>query len=389
MIRERSALLNVSATGASMRGAFCAGNSRRELKTVLQMDDLLHAPATDPTPIYRYRDGLYAADLLTAALVHLDFFTWLADNPSTFDQVCSGLQLKPRPADVMLTLFTAMGYIENHDGAYHLTTLGREHLVKDSPFYIGPYYASLKDRPVCKDMVSALRTDRVANWGSFKDEQAWAKAMEDETFANNFTAAMDCRGVYLGQAVAKAVDLSKRSKLLDIGGGSGIYACSLVVHFKNLQAAVFEKPPVDKAAQRAIYKRGFSDRVGVIAGDVFKDPLPTGFDVHLISNVLHDWDVPEVRKILLASSKALKAGGLLVIHDAFINEDKTGPLPVAAYSAMLMHSTEGKCYSIREIQWFLDMLGYEKFEFRPTAADRGIVTAINGLDHELFKTDSV
>jgi SAM-dependent methyltransferase len=275
----------------------------------------------------------------------------------------------------MLTLFTAMGYIENRAGTFHITQLGREHLVKDSPFYIGPYYASLKDRPVCKDMLSALRTDRVANWGSFKDEQAWAKAMEDEAFANSFTAAMDCRGVFLGQALAKAVDLGARKRLFDIGGGSGIYSCSLVAHFKNLQAAVFEKPPVDKVAQRAIANRGFTDRVQVIAGDMFKEALPTGFDVHLISNVLHDWDVPEARKILRASATALAPGGLLIVHDAYINADKTGPLPVAAYSAMLMHSTEGKCYSTGEMQEFLTELGLMNFKYQPTAADRGIVTA--------------
>jgi predicted O-methyltransferase YrrM len=187
---------------------------------------------------------------------------------------------------------------------------------------------------------------------------------------------MDCRGVYLGHAVAKAVDLSKRRKLLDIGGGSGIYACSLAAHFDKLRTAVFERPPVDMVAQRAIASRGYADRVQVIAGDMFKEALPSGFDVHLISNVLHDWDVPEVRKILRSSAHALAPGGLLIIHDAWINENKTGPLPVAAYSAMLMHSTEGKCYSTGEMRGFLNELGFADFTFKETAADRGIVTAI-------------
>jgi SAM-dependent methyltransferase len=359
----------------SMRRAFCAGNSGRELKNRHEMPDLLRAPSTDPTSIYRYRDGLYAADLLTAALVHLDFFTWLAERPSSFEQICGGLQLKPRATDVMLTLFSAMGYIENRAGKFEVTPLAREHLVKGSPFYIGPYYASLKDRPVCKDMLSALRTDRVANWGSFKDEQAWAKAMEDETFANNFTAAMDCRGVYLGQTLGNSVDLTSRRKLLDIGGGSGIYSCSLTARFPNLHTTVFEKPPVDQVAQRSIASRGFTERVQVIAGDVFKEPLPTGFDAHLISNVLHDWDVPEVRKILSASATALTTGGLLIVHDAYINAEKNGPLPVAAYSAMLMHSTEGKCYSTAEMEQFLRAAGLTDVKFQPTAADRGVITA--------------
>jgi len=39
-----------------------------------------HEPATDPLPLYRYRDGIVSADLLGAAIAHLDFFTWLADH---------------------------------------------------------------------------------------------------------------------------------------------------------------------------------------------------------------------------------------------------------------------------------------------------------------------
>ncbi len=368
MRRFRGGLAKIKA------GNFHTGNSRAGLKNP-GMHDLLAAPATDPTSIYRHRDGLYAADLLTAAIVHLDFFTWLEANPSRFEEICERLGLAARPADVMLTLFSAMGLVERREGVFQVTLMGREHLVARSPWHIAPYYASLRDRPVCRDMLSALKTNRVANWGSFKDEKAWATAMEDERFAAHFTAAMDCRGVYLGQALAKAVDLGQRKRLLDIGGGSGIYSCSMAAHFPDLRPAVFEKPPVDGVARRSIAQRGFGDRVEVIAGDVFAGALPGGFDAHLISNVLHDWDVPEALKILKASAEATEKGGLLIVHDAYINEEKTGPLPVAAYSALLMHSTEGKCYSTGEMKGFLDEAGFGDFHYQPTAADRGVVTA--------------
>jgi len=337
--------------------------------------DLRTMPESDPTSVYRYRDGLYAADLLSAAIVWLDFFTWLGAHPSDKEGICRELGLIERPADVMLTLFTAMGLIRNESGRFRLTSLAREHLVSDSPWFLGPYYASLKERPVCKDMLSVLRTGRTANWGSLKTEKDWAKAMEEPAFAAQFTAAMDCRGVYLGQAVAKSVDLTKSTRLLDIAGGSGIYACSMVAHHSHLRASVFEKPPVDKVAAQAIAKRGFSDRITVVSGDMFGDKLPTGFDVHLISNVLHDWDFPLVKQILNNSFAALAPQGLLIIHDAHINREKTGPLPVAAYSAMLMHSTEGKCYSIVETEDLLSLSGFVEFEFKPTAADRGVITA--------------
>jgi hypothetical protein len=337
--------------------------------------DLTLLPQTDPLEIYRLRDGLYAVDLLGAAVVHFDFFTWLAEHPSDKATVCRELQIVERPADVMLTLFTALGFVEAREGVFHVTAQAREHLVKTSPWFIGPYYASLKDRPVCKDYVTVLRTGRTANWGSFRNEKDWAKAMEDETFASQFTAAMDCRGVYLGAAVARSLAIEGFTRLLDVAGGSGIYACSIVAKHPKLGATVFEKPPVDAVARREIEKRGFAERVTVQAGDMLAQELPAGFDLHLISNVLHDWDEPVVKEILAKSFRALSPGGMLIIHDAHLNETKSGPLPVAKYSALLMHSTEGKCYSLAETRGYLTEAGFTGMQFAATAADRGIVTA--------------
>jgi predicted O-methyltransferase YrrM len=338
--------------------------------------DLTAGPKTDPLEIYRYRDGLYAVDLLAAAAVHLDFFTWLAGNPSNLEHICARFSFAPRPADVMLTLFTADGFIEARAGVFHVTAKGREHLCSDSPWNLIPYFASLKDRPVTRDFLRVLATGKPANWGGDKDALDWHKAMETESFARSFTAAMDCRGIYLARALAGALDLSRTSRLLDIGGGSGIYACSLCAHFPRLRAVVFDQPPVDRIAARLAAERGFSDRVTVHPGNFLADAWPEDCDAHLFSNVLHDWDVAEVRQLLERSARTLPPGGLLVIHDAFINADKTGPLPVARYSAMLMHSTQGKCYSTAEYEALAGAAGFSGFQYRPTAADRGVMTAV-------------
>ena len=345
--------------------------------------DLTTAPTTDPTSVYRWRDGLYAADLLTCALVHLDLFSWLADRPSSKERICSHYKIAERPTDVMLTLFVAMGYLERRGDVFSVTPIAREHLVRSSPFFLGPYYASLKSRPVCEDFLQVLLTDKPANWGSFKSEKDWARAMEDEMFANNFTEAMDCRGVFLGQALAKALDLSSYEQLLDIAGGSGIYACALVDHWKMF-ASVYEKSPVDKLAERVIAQRGFSERVQVIEGDMFKE-LPDRYDLHLISNVLHDWNEKTVRQLLAKSYAALEEGGMLIIHDVHISEEKTGPLPNAAYSAMLMHSTEGKCYSVGELYGMLREIGFTDLTFKETAADRSAITAVKATKQKFHQ----
>ena len=339
------------------------------------MFDLRTVPATDPVDIYRARDGIYAADMLLAAIVHLDLFSWLEKNPAPIADVCRAFETTARPTDVMLTLFAAMRLVEERDEEFHLTPLAREHLVKGSPWFLGPYYESLKNRPVALDLLNVLRTGKPANWGSQKDGQDWHLAMETAEFAAQFTAAMDCRGVYLAQALSKSLDLSQRRHLLDIAGGSGVYACSLVTHHPQLAATVFEKSPVDRIAARAIASRGCSEKVNVVAGDMLAGALPADADVHLYSNVLHDWDEPVVRQLIAKSFDALPAGGLLVIHDAFLNAAKNGPLHVAEYSVLLMHSSEGRCYSTREMEQYLAAAGFRDASYRDTAAARGVMIA--------------
>jgi len=49
-----------------------------------------------------------------------------------------------------------------------------------------------------------------------------------------------------------------------------------------------------------------------------------------------------------------------MIHDAHLNAEKNGPLPVAEYSVLLMFSTEGKCYSISEMEDMLSETGFSE-----------------------------
>jgi predicted O-methyltransferase YrrM len=339
------------------------------------MDDLTRAPRTDPTRIYRSRDEIYADDMFFAAVTGLDLFTWIAPHPRTLEDIARHFGCHPRPVDVMTTLLVAMGLLARDGPAFHLTDVAREHLVASSPWFLGPYFPKLADRPVARDLMHVLRTDQPAHFASREDESDWHRAMETEAFAEEFTAAMDCRGLLLAQALAKNLDLRHHERLLDIAGGSGIYACSLAAHFPALRASVLEKPPVDRIAARAIEARGFAARVQVVTGDMLGGSLPEGHDVHLFSNVLHDWDVATVKRLLQASARALPEGGLLIVHDAYLNADKTGPLHIAGYSVLLLHACQGRCYSSAEMTSWLSETGFETPRHVPSAVGRSALIA--------------
>jgi hypothetical protein len=71
----------------------------------------------------------------------------------------------------------------------------------------------------------------------------------------------------------------------------------------------------------------------------------------------------------------LMPGGLVMIHDAFLNAGKNGPLHIAEYSVLLMHSSEGRCYSVREMETYLTEAGFREARYVAGAAARGIMTA--------------
>ena len=90
---------------------------------------------------------------------------------------------------------------------------------------------------------------------------------------------------------------------------------------------------------------------------MFADPVPSGCDVVLLSNVLHDWDVPECDQIVSRCAAALPGGGRVLVHDVFLNDALDGPLPVALYSAALFSITEGRAYSGAEYRGMLSRAG--------------------------------
>ncbi|RZN34204.1 MAG: methyltransferase [Methanosarcinales archaeon] len=336
---------------------------------------LAEVPRTDPSNLLRLRDGVYAGDLFVTAVAYLDFFSWLDNNAGDADLrgICSSLQIEERPADVMLTLFKSLNLIVEGDGGYCLTELSRDHLAGSSPWFLGPYISSLKGMSVCGEMLEVLKTGKPANWGAGKGGVEWSLAMEDVGFAEVFTVGMDSRGAYFAPVLARAIDLSGHDNLLDVAGASGIYSSAIVSQYPHLLASVFEKPPVDRIARNSIDKWGLSDRIGVVTGDMFRDEFPSGFDVHLFSNVLHDWDVGAVKLLLENSYRNLRPGGRILIHDAHLNAEKDGPLTVAEYSVLLMFLTEGRCYSISEMEEVLVGVGFSEIACVPTVASRSVI----------------
>lgn len=322
----------------------------------------IDAPRLDPTPIFDLFRSNFASELLTAAVAHFQAFRHFTSGPLTPEQLREKLGLAPRPLAVLLTALRAFGLlVPDGPGRLDLSEMAREHLV-GGPFDVSDYVGLVADSPGVLALAERLHSNRPANaaaeegGAAFIYREGLPSAMEQETAARRLTLALAGRARNVAPVLAARVPLDRAQRLLDVGGGTGIYSIALLQKNPRLRAIVWDRPEVLKVAAEMATAHGVADRLECRAGDMFADPVPPA-DVVLLSNVLHDWDVPECAALVGRCAAMLPAGGRLLIHDAFLNDELDGPLPVALYSAALFSLTEGRAYSAAEMRAWLTAAG--------------------------------
>jgi predicted O-methyltransferase YrrM len=339
----------------------------------------LTIPQTDPTPIFEIYRGSYGSELLCAAVAHLHVFEHLAAAPRSFDDLRRQLNLAERPAVVLLTALRAFGLLVVDDkGCLTLSESAREHLLPGGPFAVCDYLGLTADSPGVLAMVERLRTNRPPGareeGAAFIYRAGMDSVMEKEADARRLTLALAGRARNVGPVLAERLSLEGAHLLLDVGGGTGLYSIAFLQKNPGLRAIVWDRPEVLKVAAELACAHGVADRLECRAGDMFTDPVPAA-DVVLLSNVLHDWDVPECRQLITRCAAALPAGGRLLIHDVFLNDAHDGPLPIALYSAALFAVTEGRAYSAAEYRSWLAAAGLVPAAIVPTMIHCGVLPA--------------
>jgi SAM-dependent methyltransferase len=276
----------------------------------------------------------------------------------------------------------AFGLIAECEGdLLSLTDLARNHLVPGAEFDVGNYVGLAAQSPNVLDMVERLKTNSPAGANSdagaaFIYRDGIASAMEAEESARHFTMALAGRAKNVAPVLAENVPMVDVGLLVDVGGGTGIYSFALLQKNPLLRAVIFDRPEVLRIAAGLAAEYGVADRVDFQPGDMFCDPLPKDADVILLSNILHDWDVPECRQLVTRCAESLAPNGRLLIHDVFLNDDLDGPLPIALYSASLFYFTEGRAYSVAEYRIWLTEAGLTCGDIIPTLIHCGVLPAV-------------
>ena len=274
------------------------------------------------------------------AAVKLEIFTALGDKKLTAEEVSAKIGGSTRGLAMLLNALTAMGLLVHGDSRYENTPFSRAYLVKGEPGYIGyiiMHHFHLVD--------AWAKLDEAVVLGRPVEKRSHGEEVERESFQMGmFNLAMA-----IAPKIAAAVSLEGRRRLLDLGGGPGTHAIHFCLANPELRATIYDRKTTEPFAQKTTATFGVADRIDFVAGNFNADPIEGPYDVAWLSQILHSNSLEECRVLIKKTVQALEPGGLILIHDFFLNDALDAPLFPALFSMNMLLNNHGRSYSEKEV----------------------------------------
>ncbi len=169
------------------------------------------------------------------------------------------------------------------------------------------------------------------------------------------------------RAHTAAVFAGGRSRWLDVGGGDGTLAASLLAQLPEVCADVYNLPEVEPMVRARARAARVDGRLGFVGGDFLAAPLPGGYDVISFVRVLHDWHAEIARQLVSKAREALRPGGAIVVCEEFRTPDR---LAVQFFWTYFLIGADACASRLREVDWYLEVLraaGFEPAQLLPGA----------------------
>ncbi len=296
--------------------------------------------------------------LLTA--FELDIFSVLDGHMLTADEVAKKISADTRASERLMNALCGMGLLRKVKGKFYNTETASKYLVKGKPEFMGGLFHTNN----LWDTWSYL-TESVITGTSTKGDQ---NKKERENWVESFIAAMHYRGTKQAKLIAMMIDLKDVKKVLDVGGGSGAFSMGFVERKPEIHAVVFDLPHVIPITKKYVEQAGFSDKFSYVKGNYLKDDFGSGYDLILLSAIVHINSYEENKNLIKKCAGALNPKGIIVINDFVMSEDRTEPYQGALFALnMLVGTACGDTYTEAEMREWFASAGIKKVERKSTS----------------------
>lgn len=322
------------------------------------------APVSDVSPaaIVDAMLGFHKSAALKAA-VEFDLFTAINTGTDTAASLAASTGAAERGMRILCDFLTTCGFLEKDGVRYRLTLASKVFLDRNSPAYMG----SVVDFLIAPENLDLFLDDPagfVRNGGSV----GMANVSAENPIWVKFAEAM----VPFVGASAAGVAAEVRSwpnpprKVLDIAAGHGYFGISVAGAVPQAEVVGLDWPAVLALATRNADKAGVGARYRTLAGSAFDVDWGSGYDLVMLPNFLHHFDLETCAGLLRKARASLAPGGRVIAVEFVPNEDRVSPPFPAAFALIMLATTpHGDAYTTSGLTEMAQRAGFTGVSIRP------------------------
>jgi ubiquinone/menaquinone biosynthesis C-methylase UbiE len=302
----------------------------------------------------------YAQTEALKTAVELEIFTAIAEGNVTAAAIAKRCEASERGVRTLCDFLTIHSFLTKAGAQYALAPDTALFLDRKSPAYLGGAIEFLLTQRI-RDGHARL-TEAVKGGGTALGEGTTEADNPDWV---KFARAM--MPVMFKPAETMAAELRKGGevhKVLDIAASHGIFGISVAKQNPTAQIYASDWKIVLEVAETNARAMGVEDRYHLLPGSAFDVDFGGGYDLALITNFLHHFDIPTCTAFLRKVCDSLEPGGRAAIVEFVPNPDRVSPPMAASFSMMMLATTpSGDAYTLAELESMAKEAGFARVEY--------------------------
>ncbi len=325
----------------------------------------MNSPTAMPSPERFFMTiNAYVQTSAIKGAIDLDLFTGIGEGHNTVALLAKYCQASERGVRILCDYMTIQGFLTKENGNYSLAPDAAMFLDKRSPAYLGGVTEFLLKPDFVtafQDLATTVRQGRTI----LEDE---GTVSEENLIWVDFARAMAPMMMMPAQMIADTVqvDQNRPVRLLDIAAGHGIFGITMARKNPNLEVTAVDWAPVLEVARENARKFDVADRHRTIGGSAFDVDFGSGYDLVLLTNFLHHFDVPTCESLLKKVHSSLAEGGRALTLEFVPNDDRVSPPAAASFAMTMLASTaSGDAYTFAEYDRMFRNSGFSDNQIHP------------------------
>jgi ubiquinone/menaquinone biosynthesis C-methylase UbiE len=302
--------------------------------------------------------GFAPSRILRTAL-ELDVFSEIAAGKKTAAEIARGIRATERGTRMLLDAMVGLRLLDRTAAGYDLTPIATQHLVRESPDFIGDMLQMERLWSSWAGLTETVRTGRP--YRPVEQQQ------EAEKFFPQLVRSLHIMNRQPARRTAEllgAGNSQRGLRVIDVACGSGVWGIAVAEADKDARVTAQDFPALLDITRTYVKNHGVERRYEFLPGDLKQvDFGEDRFDIALLGNIVHSEGERSSRDLFRKMHRALRPGGRIVIIDMIPNDERTGP-PFALLFAinMLVNTESGGTYTIEEYTRWLKEAGFARVE---------------------------